>query len=308
LSLPNRKGGRRWLALAAALLLSGSAVGATFPAHGGTAPAAHAAARPCGGSRAPRTFRHVVWILMENHNTDQIAGHSPYLNRLAARCGLATSVTAIRHPSLPNYLALTSGGTHGVTDDGPPAAHPIGSNNLFHQLGRRGWRAYEQGMPSNCARSDSGRYAVKHNPAAYYTDLAGSCRRRDVPLKKLGSDLSHKRLARFSFITPNLCNDEHDCSIPTGDRWLSHVMPTILSSSGYLAGRTLVIVTYDEGGRPAGHDPVYTVVVARSVRPGTVATSRYSHYSTLRTTEAALGLKYLGRARTATGYRRPFHL
>ena len=81
--------------MAAALLLSGSAVGATFPAYGGTVPAGHAAARPCGGSRAPRTFRHVVWILLENHNTDQIAGHSPYLNRLAARCGLATSVLPV---------------------------------------------------------------------------------------------------------------------------------------------------------------------------------------------------------------------
>lgn len=296
------------LTLAAALLLLGSAVAATFSAQTGTAPTGHAAVRPCDGSRAPSTFRHVVWILMENHNTDQIAGHSPYLNRLAARCGLATNVTAIRHPSLPNYLALTSGGTHGVTDDGSPAAHPIGSNNLFHQLGRRGWRSYEQSMPRNCARSDAGRYAVRHNPAAYYSDLARSCRRRDVPLRKLRTDLSRRRLARFSFITPNLCNDEHDCSVSTGDHWLSQAMPAILSSPGYRAGRTLVIVTYDEGGRPAGHDPVYTVVVARSVRPGTVASSRYSHYSTLRTTEAALGLKYLGHARTASGYRRPFHL
>ena len=112
------------LTLAAALLLLGSAVAATFSAQTGTAPTGHAAVRPCDGSRAPSTFRHVVWILMENHNTDQIAGHSPYLNRLAARCGLATNVTAIRHPSLPNYLALTSGGTRGVTDDGSPAGSP----------------------------------------------------------------------------------------------------------------------------------------------------------------------------------------
>ena len=217
--------------MAAAVLLLGSAVGATFSVHGGTAPAGHAAASPCSGSRAPRTFKHVVWILMENHNTAQIAGHSPYLNHLAARCGLATNLTAIRHPSLPNYMALTSGGTHGVTDDGSPAAHPIHSNNLFHQLRRRGWKAYEQDMPRNCARSDAGRYAVKHNPAAYYTDLARSCRRRDVPLTKLGADISHKRLARFSFITPNLCNDEHDCSVSTGDHWLSHLMPKILSST-----------------------------------------------------------------------------
>ncbi len=294
--------------MAVSLLLLASAVGATFPVHGGTAPPVPAAASPCGGSRAPTTFRHVVWILMENHNTAQIEGHSPYLNHLAAQCGLATNLTAIRHPSLPNYLALTSGGTHGVTDDGSPAAHPIGSNNLFHQVGRRGWKAYEQSMPSNCAHSDAGRYAVRHNPAAYYTDLARSCRRRDVPLTKLGVDLSNKRLPRFSFITPNLCNDEHDCAVATGDHWLSRVVPMIFSSRGYLAGRTLVIVTYDEGRRQAGHDPVYTVIAARSVRPGTVAAGRYSHYSTLRTTETVLGLKHLGHARTATGYRRRFHL
>ena len=110
---------------------------------------------------------------------------------------------------------------------GRRAAHPIGSNNLFHQLGRRGWRSYEQSMPRNCARSDAGRYAVRHNPAAYYSDLARSCRRRDVPLRKLRADLSRRRLARFSFITPNLCNDEHDCSVSTGDHWLSQAMPAI---------------------------------------------------------------------------------
>ena len=229
------------------------------------------------------------------------------MNRIAARCGLLTNLTAVAHPSLPNYLALTSGSTHKVADDGPPSSHPIGTRNLFEQASR--WRTYAEGMPRACSRSDGGsRYAVKHNPAAYYTDLRGVCAKRDQPLSNLKADLQRRRLARFTLIVPNLCDDEHDCSLSTGDAWLAKWLPVVLQTRQYRAGRTLVIVTYDEGTQRAGHDPVYTVVIAPSVRPHTVVTGRYSHYSTLRTTERALGLPLLGHARTATGYGRPFRL
>jgi hypothetical protein len=64
--------------------------------------------------------------VFENHSYKQIIGSSsaPYFNQLAGKCGLATNATALRHPSLPNYIGLTSGSTQGITDDGSPSKHP----------------------------------------------------------------------------------------------------------------------------------------------------------------------------------------
>jgi hypothetical protein len=294
----------------ACLAASAIAVAARHPSAAHSAePGALAATPsvPCTGARRQARYRHVVWFIFENHNTDHVAGHSPYMNRIAAKCGLLTNLTAVAHPSLPNYLALTSGSTHNVTDDRPPSNHAIATRNLFEQA--RSWRTYAEGMPRACSRSDGGSgYAVRHNPATYYTDLRRSCSRRDEPLSSLKPDLRRGRLARFTVIVPNLCHDEHDCSLSVGDGWLSNWLPVILGTTQYRAGRTLVLVTYDEGTQRAGHDPVYTVVIAPSVRPHTVVSGTYSHFSTLRTSERVLGLPLLGHARTARSYRRPFHL
>ena len=82
---------------------------------GSTTPGSPArAGHPCTGAPAPARFAHVILIVMENHGFDQVAGHSPYLNALARRCGLAADYHAVTHPSLPNYLALTSGSTQGL--------------------------------------------------------------------------------------------------------------------------------------------------------------------------------------------------
>ena len=145
----------------------------------------------------------MIWFIFENHNTGQVAGHSPYMNRIAARCGLLTNLTAVAHPSLPNYLALTSGSTHKVADDGPPSSHPIGTRNLFEQASR--WRTYAEGMPRACSRSDGGsRYAVKHNPAAYYTDLRRVCAKRDQPLSNLKADLQQRILCQAPHAAMNI--------------------------------------------------------------------------------------------------------
>src|SRR5207245_9222864 len=62
---------------------------------------------------------HVVVIVMENAESDEVLGSAsaPYINSLAARYALASESYAIRHPSLPNYLALTSGTTAGISSD-----------------------------------------------------------------------------------------------------------------------------------------------------------------------------------------------
>ena len=117
-------------------------------------------ARGACGARAGRPVRprRVVWIVMENQAYSSVIGSrsAPYLNRLAAACGVATNFTAEAHPSLPNYLAMTSGSTQGVTDDNDPGSHRIGGPSIFSQLGTR-WQALEESMPRACALADEAR-------------------------------------------------------------------------------------------------------------------------------------------------------
>jgi hypothetical protein len=246
----------------------------------------------------------VVWVVLENRAYSQIIGSSkaPYLNRLAARCGLATQFSAVTHPSLPNYIAMTSGSTQGVADNLGPGAHRLDAASIFSQAGPRGWRSLQESMPSSCALSDGGSYAVRHNPAVYYTNLRASCRAASTPLgarPNLG--------ARFTFITPNLCNDMHDCGVSTGDAWLRRFLPKVLSSRQYRAGKTAVFVTWDEDDNSADNH-IATLVLAPSVKPGTTAGTPFDHYSMLRTTEELLGLGLLGDAASAESMRGAFNL
>jgi phosphatidylinositol-3-phosphatase len=240
---------------------------------------------------------------MENKSYGQIMGSAdaPYENELAAECGLAANYHAVSHPSLPNYIALTSGSTHGIADDDPPSAHPITGPSLFSQLGNE-WSSLEESMPANCDSGSTSEYAVKHNPAAYYTEIRSACETRDIPLRE-PPDISH----RFTLITPNLCHDMHDCPVSTGDGWLAAFVPMVLNSTQYQTGDTAIFITYDEDdGSEDNH--VATFVIAPSVARGIRSSTTFTHYSLLRTTEEMLGLPGLAAATTATSMRSAFHL
>jgi hypothetical protein len=253
----------------------------------------------------PLSYDHVVWIVMENHSYDQIIGSSdaPYINQLAAQHGLATNFHAESHPSLPNYIAMTSGSTQGIVDDDPPADHPLDVPSIFSLLPAGGSRSLQESMPTNCAKADSGEYAVRHNPQAYFVNLAGDCGQFNVPLGDT-PDLS----ARFTFVTPNLIHDMHDGTVSDGDTWLSTFTPSVLSSAEYAAGRTAVFLTWDEDDQ-LGDNHVATLVIAPSVAPGTKATARLDHYALLRATQEMLGVTpLLGSAATAADLRTAFNL
>jgi hypothetical protein len=158
-------------------------------------------------------------------------------------------------------------------------------------------------MPSNCYLSNSGQYAVRHNPAAYFTNIRTQCAAQDQPLTD-PPDLS----AKFTFITPDLCNDMHSCSVANGDSWLATWMPKILSSNQYQSGSMAVFLTWDEDDySDSQHIP--TLVISPSIPAGTNAGTRFNHYSLLRTTEELLGITtYLGNAATAASMRHDFNL
>ena len=296
-----------------------------------TAPASNAAATlpPPGGTTAPASplrgvalasgvptpkarglatstsgvpaFTHVYLIVMENHGLSGILGNgaAPYLNSLIARYGLATDYRAVAHPSEPNYLALFSGSTQGVTDDG---VHNIATVTIADQLGAAGrtWRVFAQNVPPDCFQGYSagggpdgpGTYARKHEPAISFTGISGNAARcANI------TDFAHfdPASADYELIIPNMCNDMHDCGVAQGDRFLAGFVPRIVDSAAWQRGGVLFI-TWDEG---SGSEPVATLVIAPGVPAGFRSNVPHDHYSLLRTIEDAWGLPCLAHACSA---------
>jgi len=282
--------------LAAVLALTSSALGSD---------GSDRATGVCGrdaAKRPPARIAHLVWIWFENHGPADVlgSGAAPYFDLIASACGLATNYRAITHPSLPNYIAATSGSTYGIEDDAGPALHRLDVPSLFGQVDGR---SYEQSMPFPCDLSDTGRYAVKHDPQAYYVPIRPRCPQQVLPLTRFDP----QRLARFAFVTPDICSDMHSCPVSAGDAWLQGFLPRITSSADYRAGRVVVFVTFDEA-ETGGDNRVATLVVSAWTPAGVRSSVRFDHYSLLRTTEDLLGVRPLGHARTARDMRRAFHL
>jgi hypothetical protein len=249
---------------------------------------------------------------MENKNYSRIIGNTtsaPYINQLATTYGNATQMFAEAHPSLPNYIAMTSGSTQGVADDSGPSSHPLSVESIFSQLGTNA-RSLAQSMPSNCAKTDAGNYVVHHNPEAYYTNLGTACSTNDVPLGPT-PDLS----ASFTFITPDLCHDMHSNScagstdtVAQGDQWLQSFMPNLLATPQYQAGNTVIFLTWDEDSACSTCTNNVATIVISPTTNGVSDATRFTHYSMLRTTEEILGLPLLGGAQTANSMRAAFNL
>jgi phospholipase C len=250
---------------------------------------------------------------MENHSYGSVIGspQAPYIDALARRCGLATNYHNISHPSLPNYIAATSGlGYAAVRKFAPDCAPGPRCSTPARSIFAQGetWKAYEESMPARCDRLSRGTYAVRHNPPPYYRRLAG-CAGRDVPFPRLASDLAGRHLPAFSFVTPNLVDDMHGGSVAAGNRWLARNLPVILGSRQYRRGTVAVFITWDEGegGRALNCAAnttdvgchVATLVISPSTRPGTRSGRLFSHYSLLATAEDLLHLPRLGRAASA---------
>lgn len=284
----------------------------------GAAPTSPLSEAPCGWrSSPPRTYDSVVWIVLENHGFRDLIGPtgsaaratSPYLNFLADACGSATNYWGITHPSLPNYLAMVSGSTGGVARSCRPSACPQDRPTIFDQLRATGrdWRVYNESMPEACHRRDAYPYVVRHNAPLYFPSVRG-CARRDLPMGSTTSGpflnrVQNGRLPALTIVVPDQCSNTHDCPIETGDTWLSELVPQILDGPDYAAGRTAVVVTWDEGsgGYPGKNcrkergDSCHlaTVVISPSTVPGTSSGLRFDHYSLLETAQRMLGVRPL---------------
>lgn len=234
--------------------------------------------------------QHVFVIVMENHSPDQ-ALSGTFTASLAAHFGTAQNYHAIAHPSVPNYLALTSGSTWGVQDD---SYHVLPRNDLGTQLTKAGvpWRAYMEGLGSEGCLDSPVPYDAGHNPFAFY---GGQCPSNVVPLTQLAGDLGGST-PLFVWITPDRCHDTHDCNVAAGDDWLRQEVGLITDSAAWKSGGVLFITWDEDDG--STENRVLTLVVAQGVSHRS-SSQMYTHYSLLATVEDLLGVGRLGQAANA---------
>jgi acid phosphatase len=284
-----RRAGRRAALIVGALaaaLVSVAGAGAAVPA------------------RAVPAFSHVVVVVFENKEVGDVVGspQAPTFTRLARSYATLTDYMAVTHPSLPNYLALVSGSTQGITDDCTDCL--VGGRSLADTLeaAGRSWKTYAEDLPSaGFTGGSAGDYAKKHDPLLYFRSVLArpADRSRVVPLTQLPRDLARGALPDFSLVVPNKCHDMHDCSVATGDAWLHGFLPPLLRS--HVMRNGVVFIVFDEGSSDqGGGGHVAALVVGPTVRPGSRFTAPTGHYGLLRTIEDAFGLPYLGGSASAS--------
>ncbi|GAA1958252.1 hypothetical protein GCM10009798_17300 [Nocardioides panacihumi] len=248
--------------------------------------------------------------MVENHSLAQMRSGMPRTYAFAARHAYATGYRAIRHPSLPNYIAIAAGSTLGVSDDANPSSHRLTGDNVFRQAlrSRHTAKVYAESMPGRCALTSSGRYAVRHNPWAYFSAPAdrAACRKYDVSATRLAADSAAGTLPNVGFVIPDVVDDAHDGTLAQADSWISRQIGTLTAGPDWRSGRLAIVVTADEDDRRSGNK-VLTVVATKD-QPRRVVTSPLTHYSLTGFLDDVLHVGRLRNARTAPSLARAFGL
>jgi len=273
------------------------------------------------GQLASGHIKTVFVILMENQDWASIAGNpaAPYINNvllpMAAHAEQYYNPPHL-HPSEPNYLWLEAGTNFGILNDAPPAQnHQSTASHLVTLLNTAGvsWKAYQEGISGmTCPLTNVGEYVVRHDPFVYFDDVteannssAPYCIAHVRPYAEWAGDLNAGTVARYNFITPNVCDDMHSSCAPVndpvkqGDTWLSTEVPRILASQAY-ADHGALFITWDEAETNDG--PIGMIVLSPLGKGGGYSNSiHYTHSSTLRTVEEIFGVSpLLGDASQAT--------
>ncbi len=255
-------------------------------------------ATPAQAASLP-TPDHVVVVVLENHAYSQVIGSSsaPYINSLKSGGANLTASYTLTHPSQPNYVALFSGGTQGVTDDSCYTPGFSSAANLGSELIAAGktFGSYNEGLPSagsTVCTNSSTKYARKHNPWFAFSNVPTSTAKT---FTQFPTDYS--TLPKVSFVVPNLCNDMHDCSVATGDTWLQNNLGAYATWAK--THNSVLVVTFDEDNKQSGNR-IPTVFYGQHVTAGSSSSTTYNHYNLLRTLEDLGGLRtHAGNASSA---------
>jgi len=257
-------------------------------------------------------FEHIVIIVFENKEFDRVIGNEdmPIFNSFARDYTLLTQHYAIRHPSLPNYLAMIGGDTFEIDRNCEDCFIDAPSLPDLIETSGRTWKTYQEDMPRPCFIGDWGDYAQKHNPFMYFNPIrldAARCEEHVRPLTDLPADLVAGALPNFVFITPNLCNSAHDCWLGITDNWLGAQMQPLLDYFSAHSQSFLIILTWDEGDSEASccglpeeaGGRIATVLISPQAKNGFEDDTPYTLYSLLKTIAEAWKLPHLGHAADA---------
>lgn len=268
----------------------------------------------CGGSSAHQnpvapgqpTFSHVILVVEENHSYSEVIGNSsmPYFNSLASQYGLATQYYANGHPSIPNYLALTTGEMETFDDN---FSGTIADDNIVRELVKadKTWKAYEESIPSQgYLGGDSGLYVRRHNPFSFLSDVQNDSAQAAniVDFPQFQTDLANNQLPQYSFIAPDINDDAHNGTLAQADAWLqSNIAPVLSNSSFQNSG--LLIITFDESvvsDTNHGGGQVATLIISSQAKKGFQSQAFYQHPSVLRLILTSSGVgSFPGMASTA---------
>ncbi|KIM81495.1 hypothetical protein PILCRDRAFT_821283 [Piloderma croceum F 1598] len=244
---------------------------------------------------AATTFSNMLLIILENTDYSSAIA-DPNLKSFASSGVLFSNWDAIGHPSQPNYIAITSGSTNGVTSD---STITINVKNVADLLETKGltWKSYQENWPGNCftgTESTDGLYFRKHNPFISYTDIQQNSTRcaKIVDASQLSTDISNGQLPTFAWYTPNINNDGHNTNVTFAGNWLKG----FLASTSVTSHFDVVLVTFDETEAQTGPNHVYTAIAGKAVtNKGATVSTALTHYSVLATLEANFGLGNLGK-------------
>jgi hypothetical protein len=256
-----------------------------------------AASSTLGGTPHLPRPDHIVVVIEENHSYSQIidSPDAPYINNLAAQGAVFTQSFGVTYPSQPNYLALFSGSTQGITDNSCP--HAFSTPNLGHALMAAGltFTGYSEDLPSvGSLICSAGLYARKHNPWVNWQDSVtnGLPPTANVPMTSFPIDYTN--LPTVSVIVPNQANDMHHGKDPdairTGDRWFQEHLDAYVQWAQQ--HNSLLIVTWDEDNKNE-KNRIVTLFVGPMVQAGRYD-QRITHNNVLRTIEELYGLPYAG--------------
>lgn len=255
-------------------------------------------------------FKHVVIVMFENHGYSDIIGDdlAPTFNSVATQYALMTNYDGIAHPSLPNYLAITSGSTHGIKSDCTTCI--VSAKNLADSLDavHKTWKTYAEALPKAGATGITyggvNGYVKRHDPLMYYKDIVKSAKRRAhiVPFTQLAHDVAKNQLPAFSLIIPTLEDDMHNGTVPQGDSWLNTNIVPLLTSPA-LGTNGVVFIVFDESedsDTTGGGGHIAVIAAGPGVTPGSTFAGTTNHYGLLRTIEQAWHLPLLAKSATAT--------
>jgi hypothetical protein len=271
-----------------------------------------------GTSALDTRIKTVFLVLLENKTWTELQDNSDaaFLNdKLIPAAAIAPNYKGAKggklHPSEPNLLWLEAGDNLGITDDSDPAQnHQATTAHLVTLLEQAGvsWKSYQEDIAGDvCPLKSVKQYVPRHNPAVFFDDVTNKndpksahCISHVRPLTELAQDLKTGNVARYNFVTPNLCNDMHsECApqkneIKQGDDWLSQWMPQLLASDAYKTDGAIFIV-WDEAEEdstdcPGADCPMGLIVLSPLAKPGYVSQIAYDHSSTLKTMQLIFGV------------------